>query len=268
LSRDDAGGLRFLLSRNNRKVERLLPGITAAAANTNRVVDVALRPGIEKIQLVRMMTDGGQFVPITNVFIDTFFTNGIAQTQQLQRVICEPDILFRAKDLGVNFYFSTNFPSGFVTRIWEKGGASGWQNNAEVNNKPGAAGPGIIQPGGAISFNKIGRYWSSQIGTPEGRSYRNWASYGEGPDDMFVYLGHEVATSATVSTRLLTDGPEPLFEWKVLLQTDVNYRLDSSTNLIDWTSVRNLSNTNDGFTTWREPVSGPMKSFRLVLEPQ
>jgi len=189
LSRDDAGGLRFLLASENRKIESLMPGITPAPENTNPVVNIALRPGVGKIQLVQMSFTDGRFAPVTNLFTDIYITNGIARTQQLQRVITTPDILFRARDFGLKFdYFYTNYPPIVYADLWARSDASSWQNNASLNGASSRAGPGTITPGAEITFNNTGRYNGLGGvlggGFPYSPLYSSWGSFGESPESV------------------------------------------------------------------------------------
>ena len=62
LTYDDVGGIRFSLSTNNLTVEPLLPTVRPATTNAT-FVNVALRPGVNKITFVRHPTD-----PVTGVF--------------------------------------------------------------------------------------------------------------------------------------------------------------------------------------------------------
>ena len=53
LTRDDVGGLRYLLSTNTVAMENLIPGVAGAGGNSN-VVNMALRPGVEKLTFQRL----------------------------------------------------------------------------------------------------------------------------------------------------------------------------------------------------------------------
>ena len=105
LTQDDVGGLRYLLSSNNVNFEVLLPDVHGAGTNAASFVNGALRPGIEKLTFVRQDYDStpGRATPITNEFTDTYFTNGMAMQQQVQRVITEPDFLFSAANTGEQY---------------------------------------------------------------------------------------------------------------------------------------------------------------------
>ena len=51
LTRDDVGGLRYLLRTNNANYEILLPGVHGVGPNASDYVDLALRFGVNKIHL-------------------------------------------------------------------------------------------------------------------------------------------------------------------------------------------------------------------------
>jgi hypothetical protein len=151
LTRDDVGGLRFLLRTNNVAVEKI-PGLVSLATNqsssgaaapfwwpgqTNPItnlVETAPRPGVDKLTFVRMRRDTNlqQFVALTNVFVDTYYTNSRPRQQTVQRIIDRPDILFRARDLGAEFYYVpyglTNFGYYMVPRLVAQSDTSRWIN--------------------------------------------------------------------------------------------------------------------------------------------
>jgi len=54
LTRDDAGGLRYLLTTNNINYETLLSGVHGTGANAGSFVNGALRHGVDKITFVRV----------------------------------------------------------------------------------------------------------------------------------------------------------------------------------------------------------------------
>src|SRR5205807_1207088 len=101
LSRDDAGGLRLLLSTNAIKIEFLLPGVRGAGIDASSWVDRAARPGADKITLLRHPFDAAlaHFLPMTNQFTDNYVTNGAVRQQHVERVVSQPDFLFTAADV-------------------------------------------------------------------------------------------------------------------------------------------------------------------------
>ncbi len=181
LTRDDVGGLRYLYRRENYNVESLLtnvvaapqasaegnyiiaPGSSAGGGNpwgqpgggTNVVTNtppfnVGLRPGVDKITFVRVDYDSqvGNWVPVTNRFRDSYITNFTLRTQQLERTLAQPDILFSAYDLGPTpagdqFIFVNGIPL---------------VSQDTLNGTTTLGGPGLIQPPFTMSFSKVGQY--------------------------------------------------------------------------------------------------------------
>jgi hypothetical protein len=191
LTRDDAGGLRYLLRSSNLNVENVVSngvsgpssgssstnfpwnpiGITNQIGtnliNTNQVatnltnfIATALRPGIEKLTFVRVQYDsilGQNLTPITNTWTETIYTNrltGLPTQQRLERVVTTPDFLFSAEDLGLN-------ASGYPV-VLRRTDTTGWADFNGINGSAALDGPGIIQPSIVITFSKIGPYFVNQ----------------------------------------------------------------------------------------------------------
>jgi len=160
LTRDDVGGWRYLYGASGRwlnpNIENLLPDTTGSQncpwcpvtgtnnVGTNTVVDLALRPGVDKItfQLGRYDSMFGSFITVTNQYEDRYITNYTLKTQSTQRVLTQPDILFAAEDL--------------LWAILTRTSTAGWINNDPINGSTTLDGPGVIPPPVTISFNKIG----------------------------------------------------------------------------------------------------------------
>lgn len=213
LTRDDVGGIRYLLRKGNQNVENLpadasgptsgassvpgsgsgglawLPvsggtgattggaagagqqagggvgaGAGAAATGSNAVVNTALRPGADKLRLIRVNFDSllGQFSSNAFFYSDTYLTNGATRQQVIQRTLTTtPDILFTAGDLGVDTRNGT--PILYNRTIT-------FQNNNTLNSLTtpitGLGGPGNIVGPVQISFSKIGPFFQN---SPEGR---------------------------------------------------------------------------------------------------
>jgi len=268
LTRDDIGGLRFLLSRENRRVETLLPGVTGA--NGSNFVNVARRPGVEKLTFQRLPLDPatGQFRPVTNVFSDVYYTDEMAATQTLQRVVTTPDILFRVRDLGGEVFNFQHFASYFTTEKYERTGTSGWKNHAALNDRPGGGGPGVIQPPIQIDFSKLGRYG----GTADGVNYSHqWGAF-DGSDSPPVWFhGRETNLTLVVESRLVRTNSALQFEWTTLRARQHPYRIEVSTNLVDWTFFTRFEpSTTDGGNafTLRHPVGQVPRFFRAIKEPE
>jgi hypothetical protein len=167
LTRDDVGAIRYIYRRDNYNVENLVdiatgtagggpwgpPPGTTNVAGTN-FVNIALRPGRGRIEYRRANYDStfGLFEPFTNRYTDTYVTNAQAFTQNLERPLTTPDILFHVADLH----------GGDAADIltYASYGVPDWVNNDEFNGPAGNLGPGVINPanGGpalTLTFNSL-----------------------------------------------------------------------------------------------------------------
>jgi len=185
LSHDDIGGLKWLYSTNNLAVETLLPTVTGRGPGsvvvsptnlvgapwtpvfivtnvfgtnitgstnltTNTAVNVAVRPGVNKIFFQRVEFDSivGSFIPRTNIYADVFYTNGQARFQMVQRAIGAPDYIFTVEDLGTSPISGFPFQSSRTT-------TAGWINNDTVNGSSTLGGPGVITTPIQITFTDV-----------------------------------------------------------------------------------------------------------------
>jgi hypothetical protein len=164
LSRDDVGGLRYLLSTNTIHFETLLPDVRRLAAS-EKLVDGAWRPGVDKITFVEQPTDArtGQFRTYAYRFTDHYYRPNFPGSfggkeallsQPLERVVTKPDILFCVADSGAQW----PVPQATCT------GTTNWINNAKLNGNSTSAGPGVIRPGIRIAFDKSGETWTDWLG--------------------------------------------------------------------------------------------------------
>jgi hypothetical protein len=218
LSRDDAGGLRYIYRAKNYNVENLLPDVTLSTNGTvgnivspwipyfgitnlftnvfgttnitgtsNTLIATFLRPGIETIAMVRTDFDsllGQTTVPITNIFTDVVISNNTAVMQRVQRITTQPDIVFTAEDLGFNNFGSPVLVARGVTFI----------NNDALNGASVLAGPGVLSGPARISFtNVLPGYFEFQTGAsgPDRTFFsdrsNSWGSFGESPESIILY---------------------------------------------------------------------------------
>jgi hypothetical protein len=155
LTRDDAGGLRYLYHKSNYNIESLIPGTVGTsggpydpATTNNAAVDIALRAGVDKINFKYVKYDSqlGNFNPFVQSYKDTYVTNSHKFKQNTERLLVGPDIVFSAADLGAT---STDIQPLYVR-------SPGWVNNDALNGQTIIGGPGIISPQVAITFSKVG----------------------------------------------------------------------------------------------------------------
>lgn len=189
LTRDDVGGLRYLLNPGRTNVESAplgstrgvqvsgpqisliggtppwtipFPGIligTNATTVTNTVtplLDPAMRGGADKVTFVRLDVDSflGRFLnPLVIRYPETVVDPLTLRpfTQTVQRQLAFPDIIFTAADLGAA-------PNTGEPYVFSR--ALGFLDNSVLNSggRDAHAGPGNVLPG-EITLNKVGP-WS------------------------------------------------------------------------------------------------------------
>ncbi len=109
---------------------------------------VGLRQGVERIQFVRKDYDSllnRFFYPVTNEYNHVILTNNTLTTQRVRRVITEPDLLIDAQDLAPGPSQNVAVPIVQRSILYD-----------ESNINPNLAGPGVLQPGASLIFNKVG----------------------------------------------------------------------------------------------------------------
>jgi hypothetical protein len=259
LTPDDAGGLRYLYNPTNINVEPLPIGVKAVSGT---IVDVAPRPGVDKITFTRMQWDANRsgFATITNVFTDTYLSNGVPLQQTLQRVLDRPDITFRARDLPLLFrHLSSAGAYGLFGSLYQLTDARTWTNHAALNGRPGLAGPGTIPSGQTIDLATFSRYTHGQFGSPSATIGSGLGSFDGTTNAPVVYGLDDAATSATIESRIVNGA----FVWKLVGTYQAEYRIDSTTDFVIWTPV--LTVTNDvGYFSVTNPVSASPTFYRAV----
>ena len=268
LTRDDVGGLRYLLGTNNFNPESLLPEVQGAGINTGDYVNFAPRPGVDKIVFVRPGSYDflfGQFaVPYTNQFVDSYLSNSVLCQQQLERVLTQPDILFSAANLSTGAG-----PAPRFTRT----GTTNWLSFAAL----GASGPGVIQPQVRITFHKAaaGCYLQTADSPTNGATLieefqdYHWGSFDDSTNPPVVYPAGSAPLAANqLALQLELDsansGPATLYAWQLPVSLGGLVTIQTSTNLSDWAPL--LSITNHGQPLlWRHAVSHPQRYFRVAL---
>jgi hypothetical protein len=268
LTYDDVGGIRFLLSTNNLSVEPLLPTVRPATTNTT-LVNVALRPGVDKITFVRHPTDPSTGVfQSTNVeFTDTFVTNGQLLHQRLERTIAQPDFVFYAGDAGRD---------NAQTPVFSRTGTSNWINDAEINHRTNQAGPGVIVTPTEILIHQLGPSVISSEPNPEKNvfiSANQWGFFDGSTNRPITFPGFSqgIAHPLKLRLRLYPNNSSgiPLLShtWQQSVPIGGIVSLLTSTNLSDWVQVTNLTN-NGAVVEWLHfGISQGSRYFRVVQEP-
>ncbi len=237
LTRDDVGGLRYLYRRDNYNVSSAPPGAVRAPVRvmeggskildedsgtpwgpppfggTNTVgtnnlplLSTAIRPGMDKLNFVRVDFDSlvGAWVTVTNRYTDIVITNGVRSEQVVDRVLAAPDILFTASDLGM----AGTTPATDARTV-------NFQNNATLNGNPGQgelAGPGTLVPGQVITFSKLGQSLLNVGGGGEvdASLVSWWGSFDGTTNEPYVYpQGTSIAAIERLVATRVSEGNNP-----------------------------------------------------------
>jgi hypothetical protein len=179
LTRDDAGGLKYLLRRDFVRFEYLPPEVQSANPNTP-LVSGGYRPGIEKITFQRHPTGSlaGEYLGFTNQWTDLYYAPNHPVYQEVKRVMTRPDIVFAAQDLGIN--------------LFDRTGTSNWVNHAMFNGNWGGSGPGVIQGPIKITLNNVGLIYLNRTNAWDevrAQLVSQWGSFDHSTNHPLVYPG-------------------------------------------------------------------------------
>jgi len=225
LTRDDAGGLRYLYHPANRNYEGAPAGsfrgsaatgggggsaalespwtvagssgqvgttavgtTTTTTSTTLQLVNLAVRAGVDRVRFVKVNTD-----PVLRqnarqaavTYPEVVSSNGVVIRQVVSRILARPDILIGARDLGVGTYVPVL--GGLVQPGFVNTGAT----------LDGAAeGPGNIEPQSGYTFSKVGVYSLNRGNTDEqdGQPGNIWGSFDGSTNAPVLYpIGTKLA---------------------------------------------------------------------------
>ncbi len=260
LTQDDAGGIRYLLNTNTVQLETLLPDVHGTGTNASTFVNLALRPGIEKVTFLRQQVDpnSGQPIPVTNQFTDTYISNNTAMHQSLERIVTQPDFLFSAAELGVPFG---------AERGYSRTGTSNWWNSAGANTNQ--TGPGVIRPQVKITFGKRGPLVQTTDNAAMVNGYQDfrWASFDESAAPPIVYPESTTSADANglkVHLNLVWAASASQMIWQIPATFGSQVALQASTNLADWVSVATVTNRGGPVDWFYWYPQQPARFFRAV----
>ena len=266
LTRDDVGGLRYLLSGNNVCCESLLPDVHSAGTNNSAFVRTAYRPGIEKLQFVRHPYGSlnGEFKPYTNRWTDVYYDWDEPVYQEVERITTRADIVFSGQDLG--------------EILGTRTGTTNWVNNAELNDNPDGAGPGQIQPPIKLSFNTGGPIWhntynsswiSAGLGQNTATGYYYWGTFDFTTNAPLRYPNIIIAFQPTqVRFRLLANGATNDFAWALSGGAYAKFLFQTSTNPGSWSTLATLTNSGADFAfTYPAATNDALRLFRTIQQP-
>ena len=253
LTRDDCGGLRYLLSSNNINYEVLLPDVRGVGSNSAAWTNGALRPGVEKVTFQRHPVQAGVWQELKYRYTDTFLDNGSVAQQEMERVVSEPDIVFSV---------------GLRASV---GSTSNWINCAKLAGDSLARGPGIIKPPGRIILYPVGPVIEGKdtyTGEPASFTDQAWGSFDGSPTNFVFYP--EASTNGELHVRLRLDVPtQSLYQsetalFNLLIAPGERAALQKSTNLVNWVTVATVTNRGSA-VIWAEnwSVSRKQEFFRV-----
>lgn len=261
LSRDDVGGLRYLLSGSRVRFESSLPDVRAADTNASLVVG-AYRPGIEKITFVRHPTGllSGEFLPFTNRWTDIYYSGDYPAYQPVERVTTRPDIVFTAQDLGIN-------------SICTRTGTTNWANNAGLNGNWGGAGPGVIQSGVVITLNNTGPMYANQgpffLDETTGIRLQAWGSFDGTTNQVIHYpVSQTIFQPTLVRFQLAVGNRTNDFRWLLSGTANGRFLFQTSTGLTSWATLTIITNSGASFDyEFRAITNEPSRFFRMIPVP-
>jgi hypothetical protein len=253
LTRDDVGGLKYLLRKENVNFERLPSG-----THSNHPLG-AWRQGVEKILLVRQpyLKRHGRFLPFISRFTSRYMKNNVVKCQSVVRVVNHPDFLFRAADTGQDRWF---------TSLTVRTSTTNWVNNAGLNGDAMAAGPGIIQPSIQIAFHKWGSIaWTSDYFEPW-ITEQGWGSFDSSTNPPVIYPSG-LRNTNELTVRLFFRSGNFFVEsqtWHLAVPVSNRAVLQISTNQTDWTSLYSITNSGSVMEWIHDGSTEPQKFFRVV----
>ena len=262
LTRDDVGGLRYLLSPTNINFETLLPDVHGVGSNANSYVNGAWRPGVDKVGFQRQEYNSllHQGVPLTNQFADIYITNGLVMTQLLERVVMQPDFLF-----SVSGFEGDHSPYGPLV---SRNSATNWLNLAALNGDATKAGPGLIRPPGEIYFFRMGALVSVyELWNTNQISFAKsvWGSFAGSTNIPITYptLGLQNPDHFNVALFTGATGPGKVIKWKLPVAAGNTAVLELSTNLSDWSRIATITNLGIEIG-WYDRRVKPTQFYRVV----
>lgn len=263
LTRDDVGGLCYLLHATNINFEALPPEVRGVSTNADNLVRTAWRPGVEKITFIRHLHDPvlGRFTTLEIPFADRYITNGTVMQQCVQRVIEQPDFLFRAADLR-----ATDAPISYLERT----GTSNWWNSAVATGEPEASGPGVIRGPVVVTFHKYGLWVNSPH--VDGLSYYpgQWGSSAGTTNTPTAYPSEALADAMPLKVYFWFDPPpqkehRPSFCWNVPIRFGEKAWLQYSADLHEWRTLGAVTNTGT-VIDWGHYRTSSQGFFRILAE--
>lgn len=260
LTRDDIGGLRYLLRKDNVNYERL-PAGTQTFPRTARS---DWRPGVEKIKFMRQALNRRQnrFVPLATFGIVDVANHGLIKRQIVFRKTKKPDIIFSAADLGethpawIPYYTQT--------------GTDHWINNSKKNTGSRTnLGPGVIQGSARITFHKLGDFVQTD-GTMAFNEQTAWGAFTESTNPVVAFPSTTTGSDTlTVQFRRATRQQigtafSDAQSWQLPIGFGEQALLQMSTNEVNWNTLTVVTNRGRVIEWVYSGDPLPQKFFRAI----
>jgi hypothetical protein len=252
LTRDDVGGLRYMLSATNVNFEPMLPH---GYANRDRRTRPARRRGVEKITFRGHQTNhAGKFKPMLLDMGKDLGANHTRLGWSEKRIVIQPDFLFSAADTG---------ETDATLPLFLRTDTSRWIKEAAFNGDPDNAGPGIIRPPIKITFHKLGPIIETDDASVPMFISQGWASFDNSPLTPRIFPPQTVPPGLSVRLRAFDTTYSigfgtnltkvPILVTNELFQLNLPIgglaSLQTSTNQIDWESQTVVTNSG-GIVEW------------------
>lgn len=255
LTRDDAGGLRYLLHPANLNYEPLPSGVTSAGDDPGDFVNAAVRPGRNKI-LFQPVDPNWERTPgwtYTLEFDDRYLNGTQLERQTLRRTITVPDILFSVNNLRFDSDISVLHSATF--------------NFAKVvdSDQPG---PGIIEPPArlvlanfpAARANLWPEFFEDQAG-PVAR----WGSFAGTTNPPVIYpAGITLLHQSALRVELDRSGSTALVRWIMHASPTIPYTLQCSDDLTVWRHIETIETETGYYSFTTDPRRRDRIFFRVV----
>ncbi|HEX7863171.1 MAG TPA: hypothetical protein VF773_22775 [Verrucomicrobiae bacterium] len=233
---DDVGGIRYLLNEGNVNHEPLPSGVRAAS--TNALVAEALRPGRGKLTWEKIteawQTQSGWNKTVR--FTDSYYDDGVLKSQEVERTMTRPDIVFSAADLGL--------VTNSINPVPYKMTGPKFRRSSVLAD---AAGPGIMEPGIEIVFGMLGKTMANVAPQNTEQSGIRLARWGSFDHTTNAPVAYPVITfgAPTVEVALTgsTAGAQSV-QWTVRGVAEQRVRIQVSGDLANWAELETVTLTN------------------------
>ena len=265
LTKDDAGGLRYLLHPANINLEPLPEG-TAPGGEGTTLVNEAVRPGRNRLRFEPLPSEWAQTPgwSHTVTWTDRYIDGPEIREQVVKRTRTTPDILFSAADLGP-VAPGLLVPKRYTVTTPRYRKTSGLE----------APGPGIMQPGVVITFGTLGL---TRVNTFPGQTSEEqvsfemprWGSFDAwGTNAPIAYpLGFTGLLTAKLRMEVDEVEGERVLRMSMEGTPYITYVLQQSADLRSWEDVETIQTETGRYVLERPAESGVRMFYRTASRTQ